>query len=65
MKENIILNDINMNSLNQINGGDFIDVVGVGVISIGTVIGVAPFGAVVVAATGVAGVLGPLDAHSW
>ena len=49
----------------EINGGDFIDVVGVGVISIGTVIGAATFGAVVVAATGVAGVLGPLDAHSW
>lgn len=30
-----------------------------------SLIGAAPFGAVVVAATGVAGVLGPLDAHSW
>lgn len=65
MEKNIILNDIDIDSLNQINGGDFIDAVGMGVVSIGVVIGAAPLGAVAVAAAGVAGVLGTLDAHSW
>lgn len=55
---------LNSNELLTIDGGDFVDAIGVGVLGIGLVVGAIPTGALVVVVV-VGAVLGVLDSHSW